>query len=117
GGWAAWREPAGTGGPASDRLYGQPVFAYLAEHPEAVGLRTYLAGAADYLGLVAAQAEAMEIAPGRRSTRRTPTGSCSWRTASTATTCCRCTPPTLSTWRRSRAAGRTSAVSTRPSIS
>ena len=27
---------------------------------------------------------------GRTSTRRTPTGSCMWRTASTATTCCRC---------------------------
>jgi phenylpropionate dioxygenase-like ring-hydroxylating dioxygenase large terminal subunit len=32
--------------------------------PGAVDLRTYLAGAADYIGLIADQAEAMEVVPG-----------------------------------------------------
>ena len=89
-------------------------FVFACFDPGAVDLRTYLAGAADYIDLVADQAEALEIVPGRTSTRRTPTGSCSWRTASTATTCCRCTPPTSSTSRSPRATGRTSAASTRP---
>jgi phenylpropionate dioxygenase-like ring-hydroxylating dioxygenase large terminal subunit len=39
-------------------------FVFACFDPGAVDLRTYLAGAADYLGLVADQAEAMEIAPG-----------------------------------------------------
>src|SRR5262249_29778293 len=64
--WDDLLETVRTGQPAFDRLFGQPVFAYLAEHPEAVGLRTYLAGAADYLGLVAAQAGAMEVGAGPR---------------------------------------------------
>jgi phenylpropionate dioxygenase-like ring-hydroxylating dioxygenase large terminal subunit len=39
-------------------------FVFACFDPGAVDLRTYLAGAADYLDLVADQAEAMEIAPG-----------------------------------------------------
>jgi p-cumate 2,3-dioxygenase subunit alpha len=39
-------------------------FVFACFDPEAVDLRTYLAGAADYLDLVADQAEAMEIVPG-----------------------------------------------------
>jgi phenylpropionate dioxygenase-like ring-hydroxylating dioxygenase large terminal subunit len=39
-------------------------FVFACFDPAAVDLRTYLAGAADYLDLVADQAEAMEIAPG-----------------------------------------------------
>jgi phenylpropionate dioxygenase-like ring-hydroxylating dioxygenase large terminal subunit len=39
-------------------------FVFACFDPEAVNLRTYLAGAADYIGLVADQAEAMEIVPG-----------------------------------------------------
>jgi phenylpropionate dioxygenase-like ring-hydroxylating dioxygenase large terminal subunit len=39
-------------------------FVFACFDPEAVDLRTYLAGAADYLDLVVDQAEAMEIAPG-----------------------------------------------------
>jgi phenylpropionate dioxygenase-like ring-hydroxylating dioxygenase large terminal subunit len=39
-------------------------FVFACYDPDAADLRTYLAGAADYLDLVADQAEAMEIAPG-----------------------------------------------------
>jgi len=39
-------------------------FVFACYDPDAVDLRTYLAGAADYLDLVADQAEAMEIVPG-----------------------------------------------------
>src|SRR5260370_3726088 len=39
-------------------------FVFACFDPEAVDLRTYLAGAADYIDLVADQAEAMEITPG-----------------------------------------------------
>ena len=39
-------------------------FVFACFDPEALDLRTYLAGAADYLDLVADQAQAMEIAPG-----------------------------------------------------
>ena len=39
-------------------------FVFACFDPEALDLRTYLAGAADYLDLVADQAEAMEIVPG-----------------------------------------------------
>src|SRR5262249_56171821 len=33
-GRGGWPEPARTGETAFDRVYGQPVFAYLGEHPE-----------------------------------------------------------------------------------
>ena len=56
-------------------------FVFACFDPGAVDLRTYLAGAADYINLVVDQAEAQEIVPGARQSRRTPTGMCMWRIA------------------------------------
>jgi p-cumate 2,3-dioxygenase alpha subunit len=56
------RSEMGLLSPAKVESYRGFVFACF--DPGAVDLRTYLAGAADYIDLVADQAEAMEITPG-----------------------------------------------------
>lgn len=92
-------------------------FVFACFDPGAVDLRTYLAGAAEYIDLVADQAEAMEIVPGAQEYA----ADANWKLFMENSLDGYHLLPVHTTYfeylERPRASGRTSVVSTRPSTS